>query len=175
MPIKSPEVLRVLIKWINKLDEIAKEPEVHIIDSQDYTKMGMNNIEMFMKTRYDRELANCIVEHYKEEFDTTSLERSILASAFNSLPDYIQRYRSTFEFLPEHIYKSGMTVNLMSTLTCDVVILALEKIITFLYRMHKKAIEKVGNAAFRLLKLDQELLPFTVYDILRAKFSGTAA
>jgi len=61
VPIKSPEVLRVLIKWINKLDEIVKEPELNIIESQDYTKMGMNNIEMFMKTRYDRELANCIL------------------------------------------------------------------------------------------------------------------
>ena len=54
VPIKSLEVLRVLIKWIISLEEIVKEPEVHIIDSQDYATMGLDNIEMYMKTRYDR-------------------------------------------------------------------------------------------------------------------------
>lgn len=44
VPTKSPEVLRVLIKWIDKLDEIVKEPEQHVADVQDYLKMGMNNI-----------------------------------------------------------------------------------------------------------------------------------
>jgi hypothetical protein len=63
----------------------------------------------------------------------------------------------------------------MSTLTCDLVVLALEKLINFLYKMHKISIDKVGMSSFRVLKLDQELLPFTVYDILRAKFSGTQA
>jgi hypothetical protein len=48
-----------------------------------------------------------------------------------------------------------MTVNLMSTLTCDLVVLALEKLIKFLYKMNKISIEKVGMSTFRLLKLDQ--------------------
>ena len=115
----------------------------------------------------------CIADHSKDEFKA-SLEESIKSSAFNSLPDYIKHYRSKFEFLPEDIYKSGMTVNLMSTLTSDVVVIALKKLMTFLYKMHQKTIEKVGSAAFRLLNLDRELLPFTVYDLLRAKFSGTS-
>jgi hypothetical protein len=39
-----------------------------IIESQDYSRMGMNNIEMFMKTRYDRELANSITSNFEQEF-----------------------------------------------------------------------------------------------------------
>lgn len=66
-----------------------------------------------------------------------------------------------------------MTVNLMSTLTCDIAVLYLGKLIGFFYAMHKLCIKKIGEQTLNFLKFDKELLPFTVSDLLRARCSCT--
>lgn len=94
-------------------------------------------------------------------------------SAFNSLHDYVLYHRPQFNYLPETTVSCGMTVNLMSALTCDIAVLYIEKLIGFFYEMHRLCMKKIGEQGLGILKLDRELLPFSVCDLLRARCSCT--
>jgi hypothetical protein len=97
-----------------------------------------------------------------------------LDSAYRGLFDYIAERKSQFNYLPDGIIRSGMTVNLLSSLTYDIAVLYLNRLITFLYQMHQNVYEKMSlSGSNRFLQIDEELLPFTVSDLLRAKCSGT--
>jgi len=68
VPIHSPEVLRILIKWIEEIDSMLHEPEKNILE-RDELVGGVSQIETIMLSRYNKELAGLIVEYYHKEFD----------------------------------------------------------------------------------------------------------
>jgi hypothetical protein len=66
-----------------------------------------------------------------------------------------------------------MTVNVMSTLTYDIAVLYLQKLLSFIYEMRQETLRKTSKISKNLLRLDSQLIPFSVSDILRAKCSCT--
>jgi hypothetical protein len=52
VPVNSPEVLRVLIKWIDELDFIVLKPKEGLLDKQQKNLYNMNLLEAHMKTQY---------------------------------------------------------------------------------------------------------------------------
>jgi hypothetical protein len=75
--------------------------------------------------------------------------------------------------LPERTVRSGMTVSLLSTLTYDVAVDYLQKLISFIYEMRQQTLRDTHLASRQFLRLDVALIPFSVSDILRAKCSCT--
>jgi hypothetical protein len=82
-------------------------------------------MEMFMSSRYAKEFAQCILENQGAVFSEESTDKSVINSAFNNLCDYIFQHRAKFNHLPEYTVRSGMTVNIMSTLTYDIAVIYL--------------------------------------------------
>jgi hypothetical protein len=136
VPVNSPEVLRVLIKWIDELDFIVLKPKEGLLDRQQKILYNMNLLEAHMKTQYLKELVNAIKENRDKWFNNQSSDKSILDSAYRGLFDYIAERKSQFNYLPDSIVRSGMTVDLLSSLTYDIAVLYLNRLITFLYQMH---------------------------------------
>lgn len=109
-----------------------------------------------MKTQYYKELVAAINENRDKEFNQNSSDRSILDSAYKSLSDYIHERKGQFSYLPDSIVKSGMTVNLLSTLTYDIAVLYLKRQISFIYQMHQIAYDKMtAGGTTRFLKQDE--------------------
>jgi hypothetical protein len=136
VPVNSPEVLRVLIKWIDELDFIVLKPKEGLLDTKQKILYNMNLLEAHMKTQYLKELVNAIKENRDKWFNNQSSDKSILDSAYRGLFDYIAERKSQFNYLPDSIVRSGMTVDLLSSLTYDIAVLYLNRLITFLYQMH---------------------------------------
>jgi hypothetical protein len=78
-----------------------------------------------MNSRYAKEFAQCLLENQERVFSDDSTDKSVLNSVFNNLSDYIFQHREKFNHLPEFAVRSGMTVNVMSTLTYDIAVLYL--------------------------------------------------
>lgn len=151
---------------------MMREPEKKIME-RDELMGGGSQIETLMLSRYNKELCKIINDHFSKEFIDQSFDKSIMDSAFNSLYDYVKHHRSQFNYLPESTVTSGMTVNLMSGLACEVAVLYLDKLIGFFYSMHKKCIKRIGKEGLNFVRLDRELLSFSVCDLLRARCSCT--
>jgi hypothetical protein len=167
-------VLRVLIKWIEELDAVVANPKQNLLEKEQKRLFNMNLLEAHMRTQYYKELVAVINGNRDKHFNNNSSDKSILDSAYKGLSDYIRERKKQFGYLPDSIVKSGMTVNLLSTLTYDIAVLYLKRQIAFLYQMHHLVYDKlVQGGVNRFIKPDDELITFSVSDLLRAKCSGT--
>jgi hypothetical protein len=78
-----------------------------------------------MSSRFAKEFAQCILENQGAVFSEDSTDKSVLNSAYNNICDYILQHRAKFNHLPEYIVRSGMTVNILSTLSYDITVIYL--------------------------------------------------
>jgi hypothetical protein len=80
---------------------------------------------MFMSSRFAKQFAQCILDNQGAVLSEGSTDKSVLNSAFNNLCDYIFQHRAKFNHLPEYTVRSGMAVNILSTLSYDITVIYL--------------------------------------------------
>lgn len=171
--IKSPEVLRILIKWIEELDDMVERPDIIVKRAKvDLARMGETLFKW--SSDYYSELTECITKEarsYRERAETA--DRGIFYSACRNLANHIDQHKSQFEAFSQTEREGGFAVSMLSELTSHNAIAYLNGLIGFLYRMHKKAYRAKQERGWCMLRPDEEILRFSVMDLLRAKCSGT--
>lgn len=129
--IKAPEVLRVVIKWIEELEEFITKPKKTLEKKKFFNKSGGPPIE------FSSRFQNNLGEHLRFDAETLlaeveALHSSIFNSTFFSIPEYIDSHRESLDYLPINSIRAGLTVNLLSEIYSDMAVQLLNKMIGFL-------------------------------------------
>lgn len=165
---KSPEILRILIKWLEELEELMADCDKEIMKKMAFKDIKLKASEAFPASQ---PLRRAMVDHLKSKSgllkQNSKVEHEILIDLFDNICELVSEKPQGVEFLNLDDVKAIKFSQLLSSCLPFLTVSRIE-FITRIFRTFQQ--EKIPN--FGLLE-SLDLLTFSVFDLLRSKCSGT--
>lgn len=121
VPIHTPATLRILLKWIECLEETLKSPRKKLLPRfQPFFMKGGNSVVFFRSTQMAL-MCNQIELLYRQYTEEMS-PRKVVSSTLQLLNDYLEFHREQYGFLSDANYITNLSSNILSEIATDVII-----------------------------------------------------